>query len=173
MRTTRCVRWLIVWTLFLTLGATAATAAPRLELHWNKGTASSTAVVKNSGDDVMAEVPWGGAVPGAYSADEEEAELPILILALLRDQLQVSVQPEADEALGFVRELMEFHADTPAEQLPPSLGVWIPYSALSVEEHCGTSVDSNGECNDPSNSPFQNTLCSSFACKKTTLGPAE
>jgi hypothetical protein len=175
MATKRSVRLLVVSMALLALGAAAATEdpGPRIELHWNKTTASSLAVVRNSNGDVLAETIWGGALPRRYSADEEEAELPILVFGQLREQLHASVQPEADEALAFVRELMDLHADTPVDALPPEIGTWVSYETIAVEEWCGTEVETDGECAAPASLSAQNAVCTAFACKKTVFSPEE
>jgi hypothetical protein len=129
--------------------------------------------VRNSDDDVLAEFPWGGALPQSYSADEDDVEVPLLLLGKLRDQLELSSQSEADDALDFIRDLMGSHADTPVEELAPSLGSWIPYSSVDVEEWCGTTVNTNGECTEPGDPTFSNALCKGFTCKRTTLKPQE
>jgi len=150
-----------------------ATAAPQLLLHWDRDSGSSQAVVKNSDDDVLAELPWPGALPRRYSVGEEEGELPTFILASLRDQVEASSQPEADEAFTFVRELLGLHADTPVAQLTPSVGTWVPYASYQVLEWCGSEVDTDGECVASDPPVLQNTLCTGFACKGTKIEPAE
>lgn len=173
MRMKRFAEWTVLGAILLSLGAADALAAPRLELHWDKGSGSSQAVVKNSDDDVLAETPWGGALPRRYSADEEEAEVPILVLGQLRDQLESSAQPEAGDALTFIRDLMDIYADTPVAGMGPLPGVWISYVTISVDEWCGTVVDTAGECTVPGNPMLQNALCTGYACKRTTMSPSE
>jgi hypothetical protein len=68
---------------------------------------------------------------------------------------------------------MGVYADTPVEELPPSLGSWIPYSSVDVEEWCGTVVDANGECTEPGDPSFRTALCTGFACKQTRMKPQE
>jgi hypothetical protein len=170
MATNRWMLLSLVCVAGLALGADATDGdGPSLELHWNKATAASVAVVKNSEGDVLAETVWGGALPRRYSADEEETEVPILVLGHLRDQLHASSQPGSEQALDFVRELMDLYADMPVDQLAPSLGTWIAYGNVSVQESCGTAVDTDGECTAPAGASLQNSLCSESACKRTVI----
>jgi hypothetical protein len=157
----------------LAVALTEVMAAPQLLLHWDRESGTSNAVVLNSDDDLLAEFPWGGALPRRYSAEPEEGEIPIFLLGKLRDQLEPSSQPEADDALDFIRELMGAYADTPVEALAPSLGSWIPYSSVNVEEWCGTTVNANNECTAPGDPSFRNALCMGFVCKRTKLTPQE
>jgi hypothetical protein len=100
-------------------------------------------------------------------------EFPTFLLGKLRDQLELSSQPEADDALDFIRDLMGPYADTPVDDLSPSLGTWIPYATVNVEEWCGTVVDADRECTEPGAPSFGTALCKGFVCKRTKLEPLE
>jgi hypothetical protein len=173
MSMTRRAKSVVLGLAVLAVGLAPAMAAPQLLFHWDRESGTSQAVVQNSDEDVLAEFPWGGALPRSYSGDEDETEVPVFLLAKLRDQLEPSSQPEADDALDFIRDLMGSYADTPVEELTPSLGSWIPYASVDVEEWCGTIVNSYGECTEPGDPSFRNALCQGFVCKRTRLKPQE
>jgi len=170
---TRLMKFAALGLALLAVGSTQAEGPPQLLLHWDKGTASSRAVVKNPSGDVLAEFPWSGALPRRLSLSAEEGEYPTFLLGKLRDQLELSSQPGSDEALDFVRDLMGPHADTPVGELPSLLGTWIPYGSLDVEEWCGTVVNTYGECTEPGDPALGTTVCSNFACKRTRIQPSE
>lgn len=169
----RPVKYLALGLMVLFVGLVQAQDRPQLLLHWDKQTASSVAVVKNAAGDVLAESTWEGALPRRLSLGIDEGETPTFLLGKLRDQLELSVQPGAEDALDFIRELMGQHADTPVGELHPALGSWIPYGDLAVEEWCGNVVDGNGECTEAGDPLLRTTVCSNFACKRTRIQPSE
>jgi hypothetical protein len=144
-----------------------------LELHWDRESGTSNAVVKNTLGDVLAETPWDGALPRTYAADEDRREVPTFIFGALREQLAQSSHLDADDAWTFVRDLMGEQADTPVSQLSTTQQTWISYSGVHVEETCGTWVDSNNECTQPNTSQLSTTFCTESACKVTTIKPEQ
>jgi hypothetical protein len=147
-------------------------AQTQLVFHWDRQAGISRAMVVGPGGDVLAEFPWDGALPRAYAAEIDEMETPTLLLAQLRDQLEAGGHPDAAGALSFIRDLMGAHADTPAADLPPSLGTWISYGEIQATEWCGVLVSSQGACvqGEAEGSAFS-SLCRNFACKSTTIEP--
>lgn len=160
--------------IILVAAFTATAASTQLTLHWDKEAGTSRAVVANDSGTILAEVTWDGALPRAYAADSEKVETPTFLLANLRDQIQLSSAPGADAAFAFIRTLLGPHADTPIEELSADLQTWIPYSQADVEELCGSSIDTNGECVQSGGEPqFKTALCSGSACKKTQIRELE
>jgi hypothetical protein len=158
------------------LVAGAATAADdvqiEVELHWDREAGISKAVVKNGPGEILAELPWDGALPCSHSPDQEESEVPALVFGNLRDQLAASNHLDADAAYAFVRGLLGEHADTPLAQLG-SRRASISYTELQVEEQCGTVIDVHGECTEPAPAQLTTTFCTASLCKVTRIRPLE
>jgi len=146
-------------------------AAPSMNFNWDREVGQTQAVVKDSAGLVMAETPWPGGVPVAWDTEEDEMDVPVLLLAQLRDELVHSSAPEAPEAWQFVRDLMGTYADTVASEIPNKVDIAVSYTDVDVNEWCGAAVDSLGECADPQGMP--NSMCSGFACRATELAPLE
>jgi hypothetical protein len=168
MRQSFAIRLSVVTAVFL-LTAGTARAATVLELRWDRTSGDSTAVVRVSGGVVIAEYPWDGPLPSAYDSQDEDIEIPTLIVAALRDLLEQSSDPEAAAALSFIEELLGAHATTPLPQVPSSLRTQVHYADYQIGEWCGTAIGPAGECEGQAGGggPF----CVSAACKGTTIQP--
>jgi hypothetical protein len=149
------------------LAADTVPAATVVELHWDRALGESVVIVRVSGGVAIAELPVDGPLPTTYSAGDDEIIVPTLIVAGLRDQLVLSADPEAPAALGFVRELLGPHADTPIGQIPPTLETGIGYGDHDIDEWCGASFGADGECEVPvsGHGPF----CVNAMCKATAI----
>jgi hypothetical protein len=153
-------------------GFSEVSAGIHLTYHWDRDTETSTAVVTDSADQVIAEVGWAGALPRSYGAGVEEIDTPTFVLAQLRNLLLDSVDPEADDALAFVRQLMGPYADTDIGEISVDQSAWIGYADYEIVEWCGSDVGSRGECLADEEISIYSTLCRDFACKGTTVIPS-